>query len=175
MSYELFMEYYLQAQEILANNIFQEYGVIGLFLNSLLAATALPLPTEILTSALLIGGENIFLVEIALITGSVIGGLLNYFIGFGGSKLFRKIGRKSNVEKPVFVKTVEKHEKKHNKLLNRFGWGAIFFAAWIPVVGDLMLISAGIKKMEFKKFLIVMISGKIVKTTVVVLGLGTLF
>ena len=170
MSYELFMEYYLQAQEILANNTFQEYGIIGLFLNSLLAATALPLPTEILTSALLIGGENIFLVAIALITGSVIGGILNYSIGFGGSKLFKKIGRKSNIEEPI-----EKQEKKHHKLLNRFGWGAIFFAAWIPVVGDLMLITAGVKKMKFRKFLIVMISGKIVKTSIVVLGLGTLF
>ena len=166
MSYELFMEYYLQAQEILANNIFQEYGIIGLFLNSLLAATALPLPTEILTSALLIGGENIFLVAIALITGSIIGGILNYFIGFGGSKLFKKMEKKSDVEK---------HEKKHNKLLDKFGWGAIFFAAWIPVVGDLMLISAGVKKMKFKKFLIFMISGKIVKTSIVVLGLGTIF
>jgi len=174
MSYELFMEYYLQAQEILANNTFQEYGIIGLFLNSLLAATALPLPTEILTSALLIGGENIFLVASALITGSVIGGILNYSIGFGGSKLFKKIGRKSNIEKPL-GKKIEKQEKKHHKLLNRFGWGAIFFAAWIPVVGDLMLISAGVKKMKFRKFLIVMISGKIVKTSIVVLGLGTLF
>ena len=170
MSYELFMEYYLQAQEILANNTFQEYGIIGLFLNSLLAATALPLPTEILTSALLIGGENIFLVASALIIGSVIGGILNYSIGFGGSKLFKKFGRKSNIEKPK-----EKQEKKHHKLLNRFGWGAIFFAAWIPVVGDLMLITAGVKKMKFRKFLIVMISGKIVKTSIVVLGLGTLF
>jgi len=174
MSYELFMEYYLQAQEILANNIFQEYGIIGLFLNSLLSATALPLPTEILTSALLIGGESIFLVAIALVAGSIIGGILNYTIGFGGSELFKKIGRKSNVKKHV-EKPVEKQEKKHNKLLNRFGWGAIFFAAWIPVVGDLMLISAGVKKMKFKKFLIVMISGKIVKTSIVVLGLGTLF
>ena len=174
MSYELFMEYYLQAQEILANNIFQEYGIIGLFLNSLLSATALPLPTEILTSALLIGGESIFLVAIALVAGSIIGGVLNYSIGFGGSELFKKIGRKSNVKKHV-EKPVEKQEKKHNKLLNRFGWGAIFFAAWIPVVGDLMLISAGVKKMKFKKFLIVMISGKIVKTSIVVLGLGTLF
>ena len=174
MSYELFMEYYLQAQEILANNIFQEYGIIGLFLNSLLSATALPLPTEILTSALLIGGESIFLVAIALVAGSIIGGVLNYSIGFGGSELFKKIGRKSKVKKPV-EKLVEKQEKKHNKLLNRFGWGAIFFAAWIPVVGDLMLISAGVKKMKFKKFLIVMISGKIVKTSIVVLGLGTLF
>ena len=174
MSYELFMEYYLQAQEILANNTFQEYGIIGLFLNSLLAATALPLPTEILTSALLIGGENIFLVAIALITGSVIGGILNYSIGFGGSKLFKKIGRKSNTEEPV-KENIEKQEKKHHRLLNRFGWGAIFFAAWIPVVGDLMLITAGVKKMKFRKFLIVMISGKIVKTSIVVLGLGTLF
>ena len=174
MSYELFMEYYLQAQEILANNTFQEYGIIGLFLNSLLAATALPLPTEILTSALLIGGENIFLVAIALITGSVIGGILNYSIGFGGSKLFKKIGRKSNTEEHV-KKNIEKQEKKHHRLLNRFGWGAIFFAAWIPVVGDLMLITAGVKKMKFRKFLIVMISGKIVKTSIVVLGLGTLF
>ena len=106
MSYELFMEYYQQAQEILSNNVFQEYGIIGLFLNSLLAATAIPLPTEILTSALLIGGENIFLVVIALIIGSVIGGILNYFIGLGGNKLVKKL--KKNTDK-------KEHDKKHNK------------------------------------------------------------
>ena len=166
MSYELFMEYYQQMQEILTNNIFQEYGIIGLFLNSLLAATAIPLPTEILTSALLIGGENIFLVGIVLIIGSTIGGILNYFIGFGGNKLITKMKKKTDVEK---------HEKKHNKLLDKFGWGAIFFAAWIPVIGDLILISAGIKKMKFLKFSIFMISGKIIKTVIVVIGLGTIF
>jgi len=93
MSYELIMEYYQQAQDILANNVFQDYGIIGLFLNSLLSATAIPVPTEILTSALLIGGESVFLVGIALVVGSTIGGLLNYFIGFGGNKLFNKLGR----------------------------------------------------------------------------------
>ncbi len=146
MSYELFMEYYQQMQEILANNIFQEYGIIGLFLNSLLAATAIPLPTEILTSALLIGGENIFLVAIVLIIGSVIGGILNYFIGLGGNKLVKKMKKKSDIEK---------HEKKHNRLLDKF--------------------SAGVKKMEFKKFSIFMVSGKIIKTIIVVIGLGTIF
>jgi membrane protein YqaA with SNARE-associated domain len=166
MNYESFMEYYQQMQEILTNNIFQEYGIIGLFLNSLLAATAIPLPTEILTSALLIGGENIFLVAIVLIVGSVIGGILNYFIGFGGSKLFKKMKKKSNIEK---------HEKKHNKLLDKFGWSAIFFAAWIPVIGDLILISAGVKKMKFAKFSIFMVSGKIIKTIIVVIGLGVIF
>jgi membrane protein YqaA with SNARE-associated domain len=166
MSIELFIEYYQQMQEILTNNIFQEYGIIGLFLNSLLAATAIPLPTEILTSALLIGGENIVLVAITLIIGSTIGGILNYFIGFGGNKLIKKMKKKSDVEK---------QDKNHNKLLDKFGWSAIFFAAWIPIIGDLILISAGVKKMEFKKFSIFMISGKIIKTIIVVIGLGTIF
>ena len=166
MSFELFMEYYHQVQEVLTNNIFQEYGIIGLFLNSLLAATAIPLPTEILTSALLIGGENIVLVAIVLIIGSIIGGILNYFIGFGGNKLVKKMKKKSDIEK---------HHKKHNKLLDKFGWSAIFFAAWIPIVGDLILISAGVKKMKFTKFSIFMVSGKIIKTIIVVMGLGTIF
>ena len=166
MSIELFIEYYQQMQEILTNNIFQEYGIIGLFLNSLLAATAIPLPTEILTSALLIGGENIVLVAITLIIGSTIGGILNYFIGFGGNKLIKKMRKKSDTEK---------QNEKHNKILDKFGWSAIFFAAWIPIIGDLILISAGIKKMKFVKFLIFMISGKIIKTIIVVVGLGTIF
>ena len=166
MSIELFIEYYQQMQEILTNNIFQEYGIIGLFLNSLLAATAIPLPTEILTSALLIGGENIVLVAITLIIGSTIGGILNYFIGFGGNKLIKKMKKKSDVEK---------QDKNHNKLLDKFGWSAIFFAAWIPIIGDLILISAGVKKMKFIKFSIFMISGKMIKTIIIVLGLGTIF
>ncbi len=168
MSYEVFMEYYQQVQDILANNAFQDYGVIGLFLNSLLSATAIPLPTEILTSALLIGGENIFLVGIALVVGSTIGGLLNYFIGFGGNKLFNKLKKKKTGYDV-------KREKKGNKLLDKFGWGAIFFASWIPVIGDFILISAGAKKMKFTKFVVFMITGKTVKTIAVVSGLGLVF
>ncbi len=168
MSYEVFMEYYQQVQDILANNAFQDYGVIGLFLNSLLSATAIPLPTEILTSALLIGGENIFLVGIALVVGSTIGGLLNYFIGFGGNKLFSKLKKKKTGYDV-------KREKKGNKLLDKFGWGAIFFASWIPVIGDFILISAGAKKMKFTKFLAFMVTGKAVKTVAVVSGLGLVF
>ena len=114
----------------------------------------------------MIGGENIGLVAIALIIGSTIGGILNYFIGFGGNKLIKKMRKKSDTEK---------QNEKHNKILNKFGWSAIFFAAWIPIIGDLILISAGIKKMKFVKFLIFMISGKIIKTIIVVLGLGSIF
>ena len=168
MSFEIIMEYYQLIQEILANNTFQEYGIIGLFLNSLLSATAIPLPTEILTSALLIGGENIILVGFVLVIGSTIGGVLNYFIGFGGNKLFNKLKKSENYNQG-------KHKKNGNKLLDKFGWGAIFFASWVPVIGDFILISAGVKKMKFSKFVIFMISGKIFKTIIVVVGLGSVF
>ncbi len=168
MSYEIIMEYYQIVQDILANNVFQDYGIIGLFLNSLLSATAIPLPTEILTSALLIGGENVFLIGLVLIIGSTIGGLLNYFIGFGGNKLVNKFRKKKNGD-------AVGHEKKGNKLLDKFGWGAVFFASWIPVIGDFILISAGAKKMKFTKFMAFMVSGKIVKTIAVVSGFALVF
>jgi len=155
------------AQDILANNAFQDYGIIGLFLNSLLSATAIPLPTEILTSALLIGGENVFLVGFVLGLGSIIGGVLNYFIGFGGNKLVNKLRKNKNGK--------EVSEKKGNNLLNKFGWGAIFFASWLPVIGDFILISAGAKKMKFTKFMAFMVSGKMVKTIVVVSGFALVF
>jgi membrane protein YqaA with SNARE-associated domain len=182
MSYELFMEYYQQVQEILANNTFQEYGIIGLFLNALLSATALPLPTEILTSALLMGGEPELYVGIALIVGSVIGGFVNYSIGFSGNRLVNFIKRRKQKHVAELVSDFNKEpikesksERKPHKFLEKFGWGAIFFASWIPVIGDLILISAGVKRMKFSKFSIFMVAGKIVKTVVVVTGLGTLF
>ncbi len=161
-------QYYQQIQEILSNNIFQDYGVLGLFLNALLSATAIPLPTEILTSALLVGGENQILIVIVLITGSSIGGLINYFIGFGGNKLFQKLKKKEN-------KKELKDQTKSHKILDKFGWSGIFFSSWIPVIGDLILISAGVKKFKFKKFLLFMILGKVTKSVIVVTGLGTLF
>jgi membrane protein YqaA with SNARE-associated domain len=175
-------EYYGIAQQYLANDTFQEYGVLGLFFNSLLSATAIPLPTEILT---LIGGESELYVAIALIVGSVIGGLINYSLGYGGNKIvsFFKT-RKHLHEKELsdeFSGTTDEtnsqttDEKKSHKVLEKFGWAGIFIASWIPFLGDLMLIGAGSKRMDFKKFMLFMVSGKVFKTIVVVLGLGALF
>jgi len=161
-------EYYQQIIEILSNNAFQDYGVLGLFFNSLLSATAIPLPTEILTSALLAGGENQFIVAIVLIAGSSIGGFINYFVGFGGNKLFTRFKNKKNQKN-------SKDQSKGHKILDKFGWSAIFFSSWIPVIGDLILISAGVKRFEFKKFVLFMITGKIVKSAIIVTGLGALF
>ena len=43
------------------------------------------------------------------------------------------------------------------------------------MIGDLILISAGVKRFEFKRFVLFMIAGKIIKSAIVVTGLGALF
>ena len=162
------IEYWTQIQELLTNNTFQDYGVLGLFFNSLLSATAIPLPTEILTSALLIGGESELLVGVALVLGSVFGGLINYALGFGGGKIFRKFKKKQ-------PKTKENDDRLVEKVFKKSKWGAIFFASWIPFLGDLILISAGAKRISFRKYLFFMITGKIFKTVTVILGMVIIF
>lgn len=159
------IEYCEYVNGITESSVFQDYGVLGLFINSLLSATALPIPTEILTTALLNGGESQILVILALAGGASIGGVLNYALGFGGNKIFKKILGKSN-----------KNKSNEGKLgrFEKLGWFGIFFAPFIPVVGDLILISSGAKRVDFKRYLIVMIGGKIFKVVVVVLGIGVL-
>lgn len=167
------LTYCIEFQRLTENASFQEYGVFGLFLNALLSATAVPIPTEIITSALLNGGESEWIIIGVLVAGSSIGGLLNYGIGFGGRKLAKKI--KSVFRQKHIEKSKDKDQKKAHKILGKFGWAAIFFASWIPVVGDLILISAGTKRFNFKKYLVLMISGKTFKAVATVFGLSLVF
>lgn len=164
------IQYCQQMNALTESSVFQDYGVLGLFINALLSATALPIPTEILTTALLNGGESQILVILALSGGASIGGVLNYALGFGGNKLFnRLLGHK-------LIKIHPPEEPKKDRLgrLGRLGWFGIFFAPFIPAVGDIILISAGAKRMEFRKYLVIMISGKIFKAVTVVLGISFL-
>ncbi len=147
------------------NNTFQEYGILGLFINQLLSATALPLPTEPLTAILINGGESKYVITLILISASVIGGIVNYSIGFGGNKIFRRFRPIKN----------NKKEKKSHSILDKFGWAGIFFSPFILVIGDLILISAGARKMNFIKFMFLMSFGKTVKVLITVFGLGVLF
>ncbi len=145
--------------------VFQDWGVLGLLINAVLSATALPLPTEILTASLLAGGENPYLVIIILVTGSSIGGTLNYFLGYSGTKLFRRFKKEKS----------DSQTEKGHKWLHRLGWVAIFFSPFILIVGDLILISAGARKYNYTKYMILMIAGKTLKAVVTVIGLSVIF
>lgn len=159
-------QYIHYGQDILsklaANPVFTEFGLAGLFANSVLASTALPLPVEITVSALLAAGENAFLVLMTLASGTVVGGFLSYFIGRSGDKVFHFL-------KP---KTEEKHHKKSHDILAKYGWIAFVMAPWLPDFGDIIIMIAGAKSYDFRKFAIAMTIGKIVRATATVYFIG---
>jgi membrane protein YqaA with SNARE-associated domain len=142
----------------LQNPIFVKYGLAGLFINGILASTAVPLPTEITVSALLASGQDRLPVFAVLVVGSYIGGFLGYWIGRSGSRMFQ------------FMKGKEKNQDqdKGDSLLSKYGWIAIAGSAWVPIVGDFIPIVAGTKKYDLKRFAIALSIGKTTRALAVV-------
>lgn len=118
------------------NSFFLHYGLVGLFLNGLFSSI-LPIPTELTLSALIAGGDSKVTVALVLIAGSVLGGVLAYYIGLKGNTLFQKLHKKPKQE----------HTDHAHKILNKYGWIAIFVCSWIPILGDVIPITAGIRNM----------------------------
>jgi membrane protein YqaA with SNARE-associated domain len=153
--------------------LFTQYGLLGLFVNGILSSV-IPIPTELTISALLASGQNQLNVFIVLTIGSVIGGLLAYYLGYTGKKLSLQIrkGRTNetnfhNGNKGITYYHRDK-EKRSTVLLERYGWIIIFLSPWIPIFGDVIPIIAGVKKYDFKKFVVAMSIGKTVKAVAIV-------
>lgn len=130
---------------ILENPFFVKYGLLGLFLNAVFAAI-IPFPIVVTSTALLLGGQSEIMVFTVMSIGSVIGGIVTYFIGFDGGKVY-KILRKTHKED---------HQQKSFEWLNKYGWSIIFALSFVPILTEIVTIVAGVKKYNFKKFVIVM-------------------
>ena len=122
---------------------FIEFGYAGLFLSSFLAATILPLSSEVVLSFLLLNHLNpVLLVSVATF-GNVLGAFVNYAIGFWGSLfIIRKVLRISEHE---FIKAKQR--------FNKYGVFSLFFA-WVPVIGDPLTVVAGVLKVRILVFLV---------------------
>ncbi len=131
---------------------FTEFGYVGLFIASFLAATILPLSSEVVLSFLLLNNLNpIVLVSVATF-GNVLGAFLNYAIGAWGSIfLVRKVLRISEDE---FTKAKLRFQK--------YGVFSLFFA-WVPVIGDPLTVVAGALKINIFIFFIMVTSGKLIR------------
>lgn len=141
---------------IFSSSMFVKYGLLGLFLNGVFSSLT-PIPAAITTMALLSGGVRPLDVFIVLTVGSTIGGYIGYYLGYSG----RLIGK--------FRKTTPKYEQKSLNVMNKYGWHTIIFLSpWLPIIGDVVLVIAGIKKYNIIKYSIMMSTGKIVKSIAVV-------
>ena len=130
--------------------LFISYGFYGLFLISIISSI-IPIPTEPVVIGLLEVGKNPELILILLTIGSIIGAYLGYLVGKYG---LRKIIPFHNREK----------EQRMQAYFNKYGAIFLLFSPWIPFMGDLAPMVAGVEKYEFKRFLIVISMAKIIKS-----------
>ncbi|MDD2237581.1 MAG: DedA family protein [Kiritimatiellae bacterium] len=135
---------------------FSELGQTGLFIAAFLAATVLPLSSEIVLSALLLSGLSPATLVIVATTGNVLGSLTNYALGYWVSLgVIKKWLRMSEDD---FVRAEQRFVK--------YGIFSLCFS-WVPIIGDPLTVMAGILRVRLRWFLLLVTAGKLLRYVVI--------
>ena len=130
---------------------------LSLFIISFLAATFLPFSSELTLAGLVATSnyDNLLLLIVASL-GNVLGSVINWILGFYSRKLSKK---------KWFPFKDEKIEKS-SKWFNKFGrWSLLF--SWVPIIGDPLTLAAGLLRVKFVEFLILVTIGKVSRYLVI--------
>lgn len=137
-----------------------EYGYWGLLLASFLAATILPLSSEVVFAALIAAGLDVWNCIFFATIGNAAGGVTCYYLG--------RLGKTEWLEKWFKIKP-EKTEKMIQWLS---GKGAIMgFFGFLPAVGDVMLVALGFMRANVPIVMTSMTIGKFLRYLLI--GFGT--
>lgn len=131
---------------------FTEFGYVGLFAASFLAATILPLSSEVVLGFLLLNSFNPAALVAVATCGNVLGSLTNYLIGFWGSAFL--------VNRVVKISGAE--AEKARQRFKKYGVFSLLFA-WVPIVGDPLTFVAGVLKVNLLIFFILVTFGKLMR------------
>jgi membrane protein YqaA with SNARE-associated domain len=132
-----------------------QFGYLGLFAGSFLAASLVPFSSEVLAVGLALLGYDKLLITLVAGTGNFLGALFNYYIGYKGADLFKKR-----------MEADKKSSEKAQKALEK--WGApILFFSWVPFVGDPMTVVAGYFKINLWVFSLWVYPGKLSRYIVI--------
>ena len=115
-----------------------EWGYIGLFIASFLAATIIPLSSEIVLSILIANNYDLSLSLVVASLGNWFGGLSSYAIG--------RLGNWNFIEKYFRIKKNKILELKNRG--DRYG-GLLALLSWTPVFGDSIALALGFFRTNF--------------------------
>ena len=140
------------------------WPLAGLFLISLSAATLLPGGSEaaLLALASLSTYSALTLLVVAS-TGNILGSILNYLLGRIALRF------QDRVWFPASASQLDKAQT----WFSRWGYWAVLLA-WMPLIGDPITVAAGVLRMGFGLFLLLVTISKTLRY-MVVLGLFNLF
>lgn len=129
---------------------FAQFGLIGMFASAFLAATILPLGSEIVFAALYFESISpVLLVTVASI-GNVLGSLVNYALGRGALRWWQ--GHRAAGQGAQIDAALARFKK----------WGAAsLLLAWVPVIGDPLTVAAGVLRVRLWLFLLLVSIGKL--------------
>ena len=130
---------------------------LSLFVISFLAATILPFSSELTLAGLVTTSnyDNLLLLIVASL-GNVLGSVVNWILGFYSRNLSTK----------RWFPFKDKQIEKSSKWFNRFGrWSLLF--AWVPIIGDPLTLVAGLLRVKFVEFLILVTIGKVSRYLVI--------
>ncbi|MDG2372023.1 MAG: hypothetical protein P8L83_05370 [Flavobacteriaceae bacterium] len=131
---------------------FAEWGYIGLFFASFLAATFIPLSSEIVLSILIANNYDLTISLFVASFGNWIGGISSYGLG--------RLGKWNIIEKYFRLKKEKIHKWKG--YIDNWGSSLAFFC-WLPIIGDPIAIGLGFFRTNFFLVSVWMFIGKIVR------------
>lgn len=140
---------------------FVEYGYIGLFLASFLAATILPFGSEFVFAGLIAMGLNEWNCIIIASVGNWLGGMTNYYLG--------RLGKTDWIEKYLKIKK-EKIDKATQWLQGKGAFMAFF--SFLPGVGDLIALALGYMRANVYIVNISMFIGKFARYVAIMYGVN---
>lgn len=126
-----------------------EYGYIGLFLASFIAATVIPLSSEVVFIGILAAGADPITAIIIATGGNTLGSFTGYILGF--------LGKWEWLEK--YFKVKEEQLLRIESKIKRYGSAMAFFA-WLPAIGDFIPIALGFFRAKGWKVILFMMLGK---------------
>jgi len=124
-------------------------GLPGLFLLSFLAATILPIGSEWLLVLLLMQGRSPSDVVLTASLGNFLGACTTYLLGrWGTDSLLRRLLR------------IDPHQLlRAKRFYARYGiWSLLL--SWLPVIGDPLCLVAGLLRLDFRFFSLLIFVGK---------------
>ena len=131
---------------------FSQFGYPGLFIAAFLAATILPLSSEIVLSTLLVTGLSPVALVIIATTGNVMGSLVNYLLGYWlGPEV---VTRLMKISRDEFLRAEQRFVK--------YGLFSLLFA-WVPVIGDPLTVIAGVLRVQLLWFVVLVSIGKLMR------------
>ena len=136
-----------------------EVTYLTLFLVAFLAATILPLSSEVVLAGLSsTSGEKILLLVVASF-GNVLGSSFNWVLG--------KYAR--NLETKKWFPFSTNQLLKASFWFTKYGkWSLLF--AWLPIIGDPLTFIAGVARLRFVPFLILVTIGKVSRYILIIIG-----